>query len=192
MQLSITGRNVDVTDYTREYVEKKMHRVERHLPGMSEARVELASESTKGAGERLVAQVTLRAGGKILRGEERAADLFTAVDMVMEKVVRQVDRFKEKRQDRKRRTAGLREAVDSLAVAEAPLPSDEDSVAEEYRPIVKTKRFQTAPMSPEEAIEQMELLGHAFFVFFNGMDGSVNVVYRRNDGAYGLLIPELA
>jgi putative sigma-54 modulation protein len=83
-------------------VEKKMHRVERHLPGMSEARVELASESTRGAGQRLVAQVTLRAGGKILRGEERAADLFTAVDMVMEKVVRQVDRFKEKRLRKKK------------------------------------------------------------------------------------------
>ena len=192
MQLSLTGRNVDITDYTREYVEKKLQRVERHLPGMTEARVELANESTRGANERNVAQITLRAGGKILRGEERAADLFTAVDMVMEKVVRQVDRFKEKRQQRKRRAGGLKGTVEALAteaVMEAEVPAEE---AENYQPIVKVKRFQTAPMLPEEAIEQMELLGHSFFVFYNERDGGVNVVYRRNDGNYGLLIPELS
>ena len=200
MQLSITGRNVDVTDYTREYVEKKMQRVERHLPGMTEARVELASENTKGPDKRNVAQVTLRAGGKILRGEERGADLFAAVDMAMEKVVRQVDRFKEKRQGRKRRSAGLRETVDALesepavlaeALAEPPAAVPEEIEESAYQPIVRTKRFQTAPMSAEEAIEQMELIGHAFFVFYNEADGGVNVLYRRNDGAYGLLIPEL-
>jgi putative sigma-54 modulation protein len=193
MQLSITGRNVDITDYTRGYVEKKMQRVERHLPALSEARVELSSESTKGTEQRNVAQITLRAGGVILRGEERASDLFTAIDMVMEKVVRQVDRFKEKRQKRMRKQ-GLHETAPAMA-AEAALAAEnaaDDGDAEDYQPIVKIKRFQTAPMIPEEAIEQMELLGHNFFVFFNANDGQVNVVYRRMHGDYGLLIPELA
>ncbi len=190
MQLSVTGRNVDITDYTRDYLEKKMHRVERHLSGVSEARVELANESTRGAGQRNVAQVTLRAGGIILRGEERSADLFTAIDAVMEKLVRQVDRFKGKRQQR-RRTNGLKENLEGYAEAAALSEAAAVSETEEYQPIVKTKRFQTSPMLPEEAIEQMELLGHNFFVFYNGNDGQVNVVYRRNDGNYGLLIPEL-
>ncbi|MBI5879839.1 MAG: ribosome-associated translation inhibitor RaiA [Chloroflexi bacterium] len=200
MQLSITGRNVEVTDYTREYVEKKMQRVERHLPGMTEARVELTSENTKGSDARNVAQITLRSGGKILRGEERGSDLFTAIDMAMEKVVRQVDRFKEKRHGRKRRSAGLRETVDAIeslpvalaeAASEPPPASPDDLEYEAYLPIVRTKRFQTSPMSAEEAIEQMELIGHSFFVFYNESDGGVNVLYRRNDGDYGLLIPEL-
>ena len=193
MQLSITGRNVDITDYTRGYVEKKMQRVERHLPALSEARVELSSESTKGTEERNVAQITLRAGGVILRGEERASDLFTAIDLVMEKVVRQVDRFKEKRQKRMRKQS-LHENAPAMA-AEAALAAEnaaDDGDAADYQSIVKIKRFQTSPMIPEEAIEQMELLGHNFFVFFNANDGQVNVVYRRMQGDYGLLIPELA
>ena len=143
--------------------------------------------------ERNVAQITLRAGGVILRGEERASDLFTAIDLVMEKVVRQVDRFKEKRQKRMRKQS-LQENAPAMA-AEAALAAEnaaDDGDAEDYLPIVKIKRFQTSPMIPEEAIEQMELLGHNFFVFFNANDGQVNVVYRRMQGDYGLLIPELA
>src|SRR5262245_17797109 len=104
MQPTITGRNVEITEYTRGYIEKKLQRVERHMPAFSEVRVELAAESTKGSPQGNVAQVTLRAGGVILRGEERAADIFTAIDAVMEKVVRQVDRFKGKRQHARKKT----------------------------------------------------------------------------------------
>ena len=190
MQLSITGRSVDITEYTRSYVEKKMQRIDRHLPGLTEARIELAAENTRGA-ERNVAQVTLRVGGKILRGEERAADLFTAIDLVMEKVVRQVDRFKEKRQQRQRKQ-GTRESAAGTSVEAVIAEEDATEKDEEIQPIVKIKRFQTSPMLPEEAIEQMELLGHTFFVFFNANDGQVNIIYRRTHGDYGLLIPELA
>ncbi len=193
MQLSITGRNVDITEYTRGYVEKKMQRVLRHLPGLTESHVELAVENTKGAEQRNVAQVTLRAGGKIIRAEERSSDLFTAVDAVMDRVVRQADRFKGKRQTLRKRTNGLRENVEAFSsetvLTAEPLSAEE---LENFQPIVRTKRFQTAPMEPDEAIEQMELLGHSFFVFYNSQDGQVNVVYRRNDGTYGLLIPEIA
>ena len=189
MQLSITGRNMELTDYIRDYVDKRMQRATRHLPSLHEGRVELAAVSN-GNGQRHIVQVTLRAGGKILRGEERANDLFTAIDDVMEKMVRQVDRFKGKRQQRRHATQpeplSEPEALEALEAADS---TDED---DGYQPIVKTKRFQTAPMGPEEAIEQMELLGHNFFVFFNAHDGQINVVYRRHDGDYGLLVPELA
>jgi len=190
MQLTITGRNVEITDYTRSYVEKKMQRVDRHLTDLTEAHVELAAENAHGA-ERNVAQVTLRVGGKILRGEERAADLFTAIDLVMEKIVRQVDRFKEKRQQRHHKK-GVRENAVGTSVEAVVAEEDAAEAAEEFQPIVKIKRFQTAPMLPEEAIEQMELLGHNFFVFYNANDGQVNVIYRRTHGDYGLLVPELA
>ena len=192
MQLSITGRNVEITDYTRGYVEKKMQRVTRHLPGLTEARVELAVESTKGAEQRNVAQATLRAGGKILRGEERASDLFTAIDAVMDRVVRQADRFKGKRQTQRKRINGLRENVEAFSEAVLTAEPTEAEELADYQPIVRTKRFQTAPMEPGEAIEQMELLGHNFFVFFNAADERLCVLYRRNDGDYGLLEPELS
>src|SRR5206468_10920374 len=112
---------------------------------LTEARVELAVESTKGAEQRNVAQVTLRAGGVILRGEERAADLFTAMDAVMDRVVRQGDRFKGKRQQQRKRANGLRENVEAFdheAVLTAEPTTEED--VEGYQPIVRTKRFQTA------------------------------------------------
>ncbi|MBI1800679.1 MAG: ribosome-associated translation inhibitor RaiA [Chloroflexi bacterium] len=191
MQLSITGRNVEVTNYTHSYVEKKMQRLDRHLPGMTEARVELAMENTRGAEQRSIVQVTVRAGSKILRGEERAADLFTALDAVMDTMVRQVERFKSKRQ-RHRVSKGLRETAAELANETMLAENYAEWESDLYEPIVRTKRFQTSPMLPEEAIEQMELLGHTFFVFYNANDGQVNVVYRRQDNNYGLLIPELA
>jgi putative sigma-54 modulation protein len=191
MQLSITGRNVEITDYTRSYVNKKMQRVERHLPDLTEGNIELAAENTRGTEQRNVAQVTLRAGGKILRGEERAADLFTAIDMVMEKVVRQVDRFKEKRQQRHRKR-GAPEGMLPIGIETVVGEEDAAEAADDFQPIVRIKRFQTSPMLPEEAIEQMELLGHNFFVFYNANDGLVNVIYRRTHGDYGLLVPELA
>ena len=191
MQLSITGRSIDVTDYTRDYIEKRLQRVTRHLPSLHEARVELIGASANGNGQRNVVQITLRAGGKILRGEERSSDLFTAVDKVMEKLVRQVDRFKGKRMQRRHTAQAASENTLAAAVLAEEALAEADE-AEAYRPIVKTKRFRTAPMQAAEAIEQMELLGHNFFVFYNAQDGQINVIYRRNDGDYGLLIPELA
>ncbi len=193
MQLSITGRNVEITEHTRDYVDKRLQRVVRHLPALTEARFELTVESTKGAEQRNVAQVTLRAGGVILRSEERASDLFTAIDAVMDRAVRQADRFKGKRQQKRKRANGLHENVEAFnqeAVLTAE-PTTEEAV-ESYQPIVRIKRFQSAPMEPEEAIEQMELLGHNFFVFFSSEDGQVNILYRRNDGTYGVLIPQIA
>ena len=193
MQPTITGRNVEITDYTRSYIEKKLQRVERHLPALSEIRVELVSESAKGAPQRNVAQVTLRAGGVILRGEERGADVFSAIDAVMEKVVRQVERFKGKREHARKKGNRQAEPVTAGELSQTDAEYiDGQEAGDLQHPIVRTKRFQTAPMGPQEAIEQMELLGHNFFVFYNADDGNVNVVYRRTHGDYGLLVPELS
>jgi len=183
MQLNIKGKNFEVTDRLRNYVEQKVGRLDRYLPGIIEAWVELSIEDTKAAQDRQVCQITLRTDRVILRAEERSDDMFTAIDTVLEKVNRQIDRYKGKRKNR-RRGAG---APVEPGVAEAEAVEAEEEAAT----IVRVKRFPITPMHPEEAIEQMELLGHDFFVFYNAEVGQINVLYRRKDGNYGLLQPEV-
>ncbi len=183
MELIIKGKNVELTDRLREYVEKKVGKLDRYLPTISEARVELSAEDTKSAQDRQICQVTVRANGAILRAEERSDDIFSAIDTVLDKMYRQIARYKGKRQDRWRGVG---------ATMPAPLPVELEEEVEEDEPrIVRFKRFLITPMHPEEAVEQMELLGHDFFVFFNPEDGEMNVVYRRKDSTYGLIQPEL-
>lgn len=179
MDLIVKGKNVDVTDRLRDYVEKKIGKLDRYLPTISEAWVELTTEETKAAGDRYVCQVTVRSNGTILRAEERSDDIFTAIDTVLDKMYRQIARYKGKRQNRWR----------GGAVEAEPLPIEE--VEEEGSRVVRVKRFPMAPMSIDEAVEQMELLGHDFFVFFHADEGRINVLYRRKTGDYGLLQPEL-
>ena len=140
--------------------------------------MELSSEQTRSAEDRQVAQLTIRSKGVLLRSEERSADMFTSVDMVMDKIKRQIDRYKSKRRSRYREAPVELEEVAAEEDADAPH-------------IARTKRFAVTPMDAAEAVEQMELLGHTFFVFYNVEDGQINVVYKRRNGNYGLLQPEL-
>ena len=185
MELLITGKNVEVTDWLRQYVEKKIGRLDRYLPSIQEARVELSTESTKRAQDRQVAQVTLRSNGAILRAEEKSSDMFTSIDAVVDKMHRQIRRYKDKRSRGRGRDSERAEMMMEAAITE-PLEEEEAGT------IVRVKRFSMSPMNPEEAIEQMELLGHDFFVFFNVDDNRINVIYRRADSNYGLLQPEMA
>ena len=187
MQLTVQGKNMQVTDRLREYVEGKVNRLDRYLSTITEARVDLATENTRSAGDRHVAQLTVRTKGVLLRSEERSGDIFTSVDMVMEKMKRQIDRYKSKQRDRFR-------GASPEEPAELTEQEEEGETEEEgaFRgSLVRTKRFRVAPMSADEAIEQMELLGHSFFVFYNADAGQINVVYRRRDGNYGLIEPEV-
>jgi putative sigma-54 modulation protein len=195
MQLIVQGKNIQVTDRLREYVETKVDRLDRYLPTITDARMELASEQTRKHGDRQIAQLTVHSKGMMLRAEERSGDIFTSVDMVMDKMKRQIDRYKSKRRGRLR-GAQSREAedlgfedreVDAEALLDE-ITGDEEALD---GTIVRIKRFQVSPMNPEEAIEQMELLGHDFFVFYNADGGQFNVVYRRRDGNYGLIQPEI-
>ena len=183
MQLNVKGKNFEVTDRLRKYVDQKVGKLDRYLPGIIDAWVELSVEDTKAAQDRQVCQITLRTDRVILRAEERSDDMFTSIDTVLEKVNRQIDRYKGKRKNR-RRGAG---AAAEPGVAEAEAVEAEEEAAE----IVRVKRFPITPMPPEEAIEQMELLGHDFFVFYNAEVGQINILYRRKDGNYGLLQPEV-
>jgi putative sigma-54 modulation protein len=123
-----------------------------------------------------VAQLTVRTRGAILRAEERTNDMFASIDATLDKMYRQMARYKGKRQDR-------RQSGNEALPIEEPT---EQAIGE----IVRVKRFEVRPMAAEEAIEQMELLGHRFYVFLNVDDNAFNVLYQRDDGNYGLLQPE--
>ncbi len=184
MELTITGKNLEINDTIRNYVEKKIGRLDRYLPNILDGRVELTvDEGARAAGDRQIAQVTLRTKKVILRAEEASADIFASIDAVFEKMQRQVDRYKGKRWAKR---------GESVEVAPELTEAAEEEIAEEPVSVARVKRFRMVPMDEEEAIEQMELLGHDFYVFYNVHQSQVNVIYRRRNGEYGLIQPELA
>ena len=189
MQLSITGKNLEITESLEQYVEKKIGRLDRYLPNnILEGRVELAVESTRAAKDSQVAQVTLRTKKTVLRAEESSADMFASIDAVFDKIQRQIDRFKGKA-----RVERGSEGIGDMPTVEATALLAEDAAEEqELRRISRVKRFAMVPMDEEEAVEQMELLGHDFYVFYNANENQINVVYRRRDATYGLIQPDLA
>lgn len=188
MQLTITGKNIEINDTLRGYVEKKIGRLDRYLPNVIDGRVELEKDDgARAADDRQVAQVTLRTKNAVLRAEEASNDIFASIDAVVEKMQRQADRYKNKRRAKRMENAQQIEAATALAeTAEA------DEEAEERPTVSRVKRFQMIPMDEEEAVAQMELLGHDFYVFFNVNQNQINVLYRRRNGEYGLIQPELA
>jgi putative sigma-54 modulation protein len=192
MQLVIKGRNIEVNDRLREYVEKKIGKMSKFLPDLQEIRVELAEEKSRKASEREIVQVTMRSNGMLLRAEERNSDIYAAIDAVADKLHGQINRFKGKRRRKMERAqVAAVEALESEYISAAMEPvADEEEVFEGR--IVRTKRFSMLPMSEDEAVDQMELLGHDFFVFYNANSDGINVLYRRSDGNFGLLQPELA
>lgn len=186
MELSINSHNMEVTTRLRNYVERKTGRLDRYMPSLAEVRVDLSAENTRSAVERQVAQITIRDNrGTILRAEERSNDMFAAIDAVVDKLYRQIKRYRGKRRSK------WRGAVNDDFVTGEALPLEDDEFEEEEQNIVRHKRFPLHPMSTEEAVDQIELLGHDFFVFFNAEEEAVNVLYKRRDGNYGLLQPEL-
>jgi putative sigma-54 modulation protein len=189
MQLTITGKNIEINDTLRSYVERKIGRLDRYLPNVIDGRVELEKdEGARAAEDRQVAQVTLRTKNAVLRAEEASNDIFASIDAVVEKMQRQADRYKNKRRAKRAETAQQIEAESVQREVEL----SEEELDEERPAVSRVKRFHMIPMDEEEAIAQMELLGHDFYVFFNVNQNQLNVLYRRRNGEYGLIQPELA
>jgi len=179
-EVVITGRNMKVPPRLREYVERKVGRLDRYMPNIDDVRVDLAEERM---GNRRVAQITVRnERGVILRAEESMDDIFAAVDSVVDKIYRQIERYKGKRRRREDEASEVEALETAIELNEAELTIGS---------LVRRKRFVVLPMTEGEAIEQMELLGHDFFIFYNAEMASINVIYRRKDGNYGLIEPEL-
>lgn len=193
MQLTIKGRNLEVNDQLKGYVEKKLGKMDRYLPEIQEMRVELAEEKSRKASEREVVQVTIHSNGSLLRAEVRSGDIYSAVDGVAEKLQAQIKRYKGKRRRKLERAqvhAAEVKEMEALSAATSPVAEEDEAFFEGQ--IVRRKRIAMVPMNEEEAVDQMELLGHDFFVFFNAREAAINVLYRRTDGHFGLLQPELA
>ena len=189
MQLVLKGKNFIISDRVREYVEKKVGKLDRYLPEIDETRVEITQEKTKSAKDRKVVQITLRTNGTILRAEERSEAIYACIDNVVNKIHRQIARYKGKRIDRWQGNTNKRREPELIPELE---PDILDVLAEErIHRIVRVKKFTAHPMNEDEAVEQMELLGHDFFVFYNADLGRINVLYRRDDNDYGLLDPQL-
>ena len=182
MKVQVNGRNVEVNDYLRDYVTKKVGKLERYLPQITEARAELTQNMTRSASDRYTSQITVWANGQMLRAEESTSDILASIDATVDKMSSQVRRFKGRRYENRRRASHVVSAEVERAVAE-------ETPDEEMGRIIRRKQFPVQPMNEEEAIEQMELLGHDFFIYFDPEARSVNVVYRRKDGNYGVLQP---
>ncbi|HLN64539.1 MAG TPA: ribosome-associated translation inhibitor RaiA [Symbiobacteriaceae bacterium] len=171
MQVAVRGKNIEITNALREYVERKVGKLERFVDIPMNAQVNLYVERG-----RHIVEVTAALNGLLLRGEEATGDMYASIDLVSEKLEKQVLKYKARFRKRGKEN-GISEP------AEAPAETDGS--------LVKTKRFPVKPLTVEEAIVQMNLLSHDFFVFANAETDRVNVLYRRKDGDYGLLEPEM-
>jgi putative sigma-54 modulation protein len=179
--LEIVGREFEVTDHLRDYITKKVAKLDRHLDSIDEIRVDLAYvKAARSAADRYVAQMTVRGKGFIMRSEERADDIRSAMDAALDKLSRQIVHFKGKHSHGRGDGKSAAEVTPDL-----DLPTDE---ADELPVIARRKKLNVVSIDEMEAIEQMKLLGHDnFFIFNNGKTGLVNVLYRRRDGTYGLI-----
>jgi putative sigma-54 modulation protein len=185
-ELEIQAHNMEVTDRINDYIMKKASKLDRFLPAIEETRVELSYEkSARSASDRHIAQITVRGKNLLLRSEERADDIFAAFDTALDKLQRQIDRYKGKRYRGRGDGRSAAEVVPEPAL-ETEVEPDEDVV------IVRRKKFALPPMNEAEAVEQMKLLGHDnFFIFFDADANRVKVLYRRRNGTYGLIEPEV-
>jgi len=186
MDLVIKGKNLDIPENAKDYIEKKAEKFDRHLESISKAKVEVSEEATRSRENRYVVEVTVDADGTFLRGEERGPDIFSAVDAVASVMERQIRRYKQRLRGKKRYRTGI---------SKTPIPVEEvgpiiDDNEDEGK-LIKFKRFPVEPMPPDEAVDQMELLGHDFYIFFNADSERFAVVYKRGAGDYGLIEPEL-
>lgn len=195
MDVIIQGHNLKVTETLESYTRKKIDKLDRYLPNIYDIRVDLSSEHTKRGDDLAIAQITIRhSRGAILRAEERApGDINAAINSAVEKMYHRIQRFKGKhiRKGRERFTATIEElnVAEQIPDVEAFEEAPETEAAE--RDIVRRKQVPVAAMNEAEAIEQMELLGHTFFVFFNDATGGINVLYKRASGGYGVIVPQV-
>ena len=180
MELQITGKNIEISPEVRQYIERKLDKLGRHLHKIMESKVEISEQKTKSPQQHFVVQITIDSNGTLFRSQERGENLVSAIDRVAEIMDRQIKRYKGKLYKKGRGSSLARGGLSEEIVEEKTMGR-----------IVKIKQFVVKPMSVDEAIEQMELLGHDFFLFFDADDERLNLLYRRKDGNYGLIKPEL-
>jgi len=187
MKLVIHGKNIEITDAIRDYVHQKIEKAVSHYQNITnEVDIHLSVARNPRINSKQAAEVTIYANGNVIRAEESSENLYASIDLVADKIVRQLRKYKERRQDKKTQTPPTTEVVaPELVVADLigdrtpELPSE----------VVRTKYFSMPPMTLAEALEQLQLVGHDFYMFCNVETGEINVIYQRNHGGYGVIQP---
>ena len=197
MEMQILTRNMKLSERSEDYIQKKVARLERHLRERADARLELRRTARRSETDRFVAQMTITASGTTLRGQESGLTLFAAVDAVADVMDKQIRRYKGRayrtaQARRSARSQAIREDVGAMLEEIAADVEAEDEPIEELGKVVRVKRFAMKPMTVEDAIMEMEFLDHDFFLFQNAETDTHSVVYRRTDGDYGVIEPEVA
>jgi len=183
VEVEVYTRNLDIADNLKDYITKKASKLDRYLNEIEHVRIDISYiKSARSAKDRNVAQITVRGHRALLRVEERGDDITAAFDTAIDKMQRQLDRFKGKHFHGR---GDGRSASDVVLV-----PQETDG--EDVQVVARHKTFDLIPMNEAEALEQMKLLGHDnFFIFFNIDTNSINVLYHRRDGTYGLIEPKI-
>jgi putative sigma-54 modulation protein len=173
MKITVRGKNLEVTDALKKYAEKKVEKLGKYLPGIKEAIVTQSVQKNMH-----IVEVTLEGDGLLLRGEERTNSLYASIDQVVEKLETQIKRYKGRITSKIHQEFNFAEDIEQ---------ADDESPAT----IVRSKKFTLKPMSPDEAAMQMELVNHDFYLFMNADTNLISVIYKRKDGNYGLLEPDI-
>ena len=176
MEVQVRGRNIQVTPALKDYVEKRLSKLDKYVDNYNFGEAQVTMKVEK---ESHRVEVTIPVSGMILRGEETTGDMYGSIDLVVEKLEKQVNKYKGRLSKRGRVFNDL------PVISEVQTPVEDDAPR-----ILRNKRFNMKPMSAEEAVLQMNMLGHSFFVFSNADNDRANVVYKRKDGNYGLIEPE--
>lgn len=188
MKLVIQGKNIEITDAIREYVNQKIEKAVNHFQSLTtEVDVHLSVARNPRITPKQAAEVTIYANGTVIRAEESSENLYASIDLVADKIARQLRKYKEKRHDQKTQA----QLKTSEVVPEAPVAEDliGDRTPALPSEVVRTKYFAMPPMTMEEALEQLQLVDHDFYMFRNAETGEINVIYERNHGGYGVLQP---
>jgi len=194
MQFVIKGKNIQLTPALKEYAEKKLMSIKKYFDDIVEIDVTLSVKDSKDLSRSKVCEVTAWAGGHVIRGRKTSEDLYASIDMVTDKIERQVKKFKEKQTNRKRHPKGIDKSLTHSILAFGEGFTEQVGAEEETddmkHKIVRSGTFPMRPMHSDEAAEQLELMKQDFFVFSNADTDKVNVIYRRSDGYFGLIEPE--
>ncbi len=179
MQLQIITKNIEISETIEKQINKKIGKLDHHLPSLVEGKVEISERKSRQPEQRFSIQVTLDSKGTLIRAHEYAADILTAIDKVMDALNSRIERYKGKLYEKRKGISLERQGTDQ----------DEEEIFSSPE-VVKSKRFLLKPMSIDEATEQLELLGHDFFLFIDAETNQISMLYRRKDGNYGVIIVE--
>ncbi len=187
MKLVIHGKNIEITEAIREYVQQKIEKAVNHFQGITnQVDVHLSVARNPRINPKQAAEVTIYANGNVIRAEESSESLYASIDLVADKISRQLRKYKERRQDQKTHAQTV---IDGEVPQQVVTDLIGDRTPELPNEVVRTKYFAMPPMTLSEALEQLQMVGHDFYMFRNSETGEINVIYERNHGGYGVIHP---